>query len=62
MRATLMVLAAWIAIGLAGCGADTSDFPNSPNGSFIQTGLGPGPVAPVGPVSGHTTDNPTGAR
>lgn len=57
------VLLGGAAAGLCGCGIDSADlFPNSPEGSFIKTGIGPGPTGPVGPTSGHTTQNPTGRR
>jgi len=58
----------WVGLGVAllivssGCSDLGSDlFPNSPNGSFINTSaLGQGPTSPTGPSSNHTTANPTG--
>ena len=50
-----------LSAAVAGCGNDNL-FPDAPEGSFIRTGIGPGPVGPVGPTSGHTTLNPTGVR
>lgn len=59
-----ILLAALLAFpALTGCGINHEDiFPNAPEHSFIRTSIGPGPTPPVGPSSGHTFANPTGAR
>lgn len=63
MKVTLLAILLACAAGLTGCGIDSADlFPNAPEGSFIKTGIGPGPATPVGPSVGHTTANPTGVR
>ena len=63
MKATLAAAALSLAVVLAGCGTDADHlFPNSFEGSFIKTGIGPGPIPPTGPVSGHTSVNPSGRR
>lgn len=64
MRSILIaVFLGGAAAGLCGCGVDHADiFPNAPEGSFLKTGIGPGPTGPVGPTSGHTTPDPTGRR
>lgn len=60
MKATLLALLA--AVTLHGCGIEPDEiFPNSPERSFIKTGISTGPTAPFGPTSAHTTLNPTGA-
>lgn len=59
---TIVVLAALMSVSLVGCGPDSEIFPNAPENSFIKTGIGPGPIPPTGPVSGHTSINPTGHR
>ena len=62
MKATLIALMVSAALALAGCGPDSEVFPNAPNLTFIRNDIGPGPIPPTGPVSGHTTANPTGER
>jgi hypothetical protein len=59
-----LALIALLALALLpGCGINHADvFPNLPEGSSIRTGIGNGPTAPTGPVSGHTSINPTGRR
>jgi hypothetical protein len=63
MRRALAIALIALLPALSACGMNHEDiFPNAPEHSFIRTSIGPGPTGPVGPSSGHTSANPTGAR
>ena len=62
MKPLMLALTLLVGTLLAGCDTGGAFFPDAPDGSFIKSNIGPGPVGPVGPVVGPTTNNPSGVR